>query len=393
MTGMNFTRTQFTIGSKRPLWIVGILAFSLLIGLGATQDGQADRTSESQSASDADVKAQTVQIYVSSPSGIGIAGTEDAKLNFGMFSISYDLDGQKIEVTMTEGDSYSVFVDGELLNEDQYRREKGHLFLIDEQGEVMKQLRLSPGWRSGSFPGYRLSRRARAEAFGVTMDILGEFAWVAGVTSLDSSFDPPPVMLGFFTRETSPALEKHLKLEPETTVMISGLHKTLPADKAGLQLYDIIVKVDDESPVSRGMILKSLMEKQPGDEMAFEVLQAGATLSITIELESFDRERFQNAEFIGRVPFRGHNRFRYRNETYPLASSNLQGIIVVPGQDQLYKLPEGENPIMEGELRLILQEFKAKIGSVEELAEFKLKAVSESRPPTGELKGTPNRKD
>jgi hypothetical protein len=109
----------------------------------------------------------------------------------------------------------------------------------------------------------------------------------------------PEVMMGIHLGEPDAALCSHLRLEEGIATMVSGLRVGLPADEAGLGLYDVIIKIDDQTPADPASLQKALAEKEPGDVVTLTVIHEGRKQKVTVELEAYDGKAMQEAELIG----------------------------------------------------------------------------------------------
>ena len=99
------------------------------------------------------------------------------------------------------------------------------------------------------------------ESFGVVLDSDDfdfdfdfDLGFGFGPDDMRFAFAPdfePKVILGIQMAPPGAALERHLRLEPGTTTMISGLYEGLPAQVAGLEEFDIIVAVDEPVRATR----------------------------------------------------------------------------------------------------------------------------------------------
>lgn len=109
-----------------------------------------------------------------------------------------------------------------------------------------------------------------------------------------ASFDSPRVMMGVTMSEPSEELAHQAGIDPHETTVITGVTKDLPAAKAGLKRYDIVTKVDGETPADEETIREILRDKNPGDQLKFEVLRKGERQEVTITLEEYDSERLNS---------------------------------------------------------------------------------------------------
>lgn len=119
---------------------------------------------------------------------------------------------------------------------------------------------------------------------------------VGGVSQVTTGWDSdpedaPPVMIGITMGDVSPEILEFLGLESGSTFMINGVIDGLPADKAGVKNRDIVIKVDDKSPVSQDGLRKALRSKEPGDTVTLTVIRRGETKNIKVKLDKYDNSR------------------------------------------------------------------------------------------------------
>jgi hypothetical protein len=97
---------------------------------------------------------------------------------------------------------------------------------------------------------------------------------------------PPaePSWLGVQLAPVPRALASHLKLD-EIGVMVRNIFKDSPADKAGLERYDVIVGVDGK-PMNEGVEVFSqfIHDRKPGDVVELSLYRAGAKQAVRITL-------------------------------------------------------------------------------------------------------------
>lgn len=77
----------------------------------------------------------------------------------------------------------------------------------------------------------------------------------------------------------------------EYAILIEKVMDGLPADKAGLKKWDIIIEVDGDPVEKPGMLGEILMESEPGDELEFTIIRGGKTIERTLELVAYDAEK------------------------------------------------------------------------------------------------------
>lgn len=264
------------------------------------------------------------------------------------------INGDRFLVDMKDGEVLKVVINGQEVPLDRVHTENGRMIVFDEDGNELKSMHLLTRELDRDFM-FKIMRKFDAKMSDMIDVQAGGGYWVS---TGRPDFTPPPVMIGIHTRHTDPALEHHLGLEPNTTVMVSTLHKGLPAELAGLTQYDIILSFDDTSPVSRQMIFEKLREKEPGENLEMTVIQKGETMTFTLELEPFDFERMRNAERIGsdsRRNRRSRMSFNWREEN-EFGQSNR--IIFSPRDLTIFTLPSGQDMFSNPEeIRMLLRGF------------------------------------
>lgn len=89
------------------------------------------------------------------------------------------------------------------------------------------------------------------------------------------------VILDDVSRETAAQLE----LDRDRVTLITHVYRGTPADRAGLERYDIVTSVDgfDGAPASR--IRTAIRDKSHGDELRLGVLRGGKPVEIRIRIE------------------------------------------------------------------------------------------------------------
>jgi hypothetical protein len=213
--------------------------------------------------------------------------------------------GRTIKVTH-EGELYEIFVNGErtmkIVNDDPTWEGTD---IYDAEGDVVAHFKRDERtgvmmlWTGDEPPQPRIMR------FGGIAP--GSGATVAGNVQLlterlasrpffDVQADPPPVMMGVTMDTPSEALALHLGFDAADATLISSVVKGLPADKAGVQKYDIIIKVDGSGDANQASIRSVLRGKEAGDELELGVIRRGKTRTLVLDLEAYDPEALNATE-------------------------------------------------------------------------------------------------
>lgn len=159
----------------------------------------------------------------------------------------------------------TVVRDGQVLSDDRVRREGDHLRILDESGATIFDIRTLPG--GGLVYPYDAKVGARTWAPGVT-------AWAVS--------DTPRKIIGVTVDAVDAALASQLDLEPESAFVISTVSDGLPAEKAGLQPHDVVVKINGETPATVEKLREAINGKQPGDTIQLELVRRGQHINVDV---------------------------------------------------------------------------------------------------------------
>jgi serine protease DegS len=97
--------------------------------------------------------------------------------------------------------------------------------------------------------------------------------------------------LGIAGQDITPQLAEAYALQEKSGILISGILEEGPADRAGLQLGDIIIKIDDTPLSSSFEILNLVATKKPGTMIRIYAYRGSQPLELTAKVE----ERPSNA--------------------------------------------------------------------------------------------------
>lgn len=137
--------------------------------------------------------------------------------------------------------------------------------------------------------------RGQVRRTGDVIEILDQFGRtdrILNVPLMTSAVDrsQPPVMLGVTLSTPDSIVREQLGLGDIEVVQIDSVGDGLPASRAGLKKFDLIVALEGERGVTRADITKMLFSKQPGDTVRFRVLRRGEERDIDIKLAAYDAE-------------------------------------------------------------------------------------------------------
>jgi membrane-associated protease RseP (regulator of RpoE activity) len=104
-------------------------------------------------------------------------------------------------------------------------------------------------------------------------------------------FHASGAFLGVGFLPLTPELRRHWGVAEEAGVLVSKVVEDSPAAKAGVQVGDILTRIDGDS-VERNFALHRLIgRREPGETVTLEVVRGGRaqTLSATLEKHEFER--------------------------------------------------------------------------------------------------------
>ncbi len=97
--------------------------------------------------------------------------------------------------------------------------------------------------------------------------------------------------LGIVTTWLTPELRTHFGAPEDAGVLVGQVAEGSPADKAGLQVGDVIVSINDQEVTSAGDLMVEIRKLDAGEEARLEIVRDGRSQTLTATIE--ERERAQ----------------------------------------------------------------------------------------------------
>jgi S1-C subfamily serine protease len=91
--------------------------------------------------------------------------------------------------------------------------------------------------------------------------------------------------MGVSTRAVDDALQQQFSLSRTSGILVADLSAGGPAEKAGIQQGDIIVKVGEEEMIQSNDLLAAIRDKKPGDKVEVTIDRKGEVKVVTVTLE------------------------------------------------------------------------------------------------------------
>lgn len=175
-------------------------------------------------------------------------------------------DGDDYELVVKDGE-ISAKINGKAIPSDRVRETRGGYEILDENGKVLKTFRISTAGPAAS-PLAPAAPRS-------------PFAGSANSTWVGSNVNPPKVMIGITMTNSDEA----------DGVLVTSVVDGLPAEKAGIQADDRIVRIGDEKIEDEGQFRSILRNFNPGDTVKVAVVREEKELTFDVTLDAFDQAR------------------------------------------------------------------------------------------------------
>lgn len=205
------------------------------------------------------------------------------------YVFSSNENGRTVRIEMKNGVVTHAEIDGKVVADDRIERDGDVIRLKGDAGQTIYEHRVTIAELPpvSGFPGLTMTPRARA----FTLPGADIFA-----LSPKEPAAPPPVMVGIQMAAPDATLRGHLGLKDGASTMLSAVHEGLPAGKAGLGPYDVIVSINGKDDASPEAIRAALKEMKPGDALRLGVIQRGVRKDVTVTVEAYDRKRLDEAK-------------------------------------------------------------------------------------------------
>ncbi|MBL0927715.1 MAG: PDZ domain-containing protein [Phycisphaerales bacterium] len=161
-------------------------------------------------------------------------------------------DGKQIRV-VREGGQVRVYLDGKL----QVTQEIPQ----GSQGDEVFQFRMPAEWQN-----WWNEQNTAGGALGLT-----------GATM-------PRAFMGVTMAPVAEAVAEQLNIQPGRAVTITSVESGSPAEKAGLRVNDVIVRIADAENPTFDEVRSVLRDKNPGDKVEIEYVRRGERQKVTLEL-------------------------------------------------------------------------------------------------------------
>jgi serine protease Do len=155
---------------------------------------------------------------------------------------------------------------------------------------------------------------ARGEVVGITAAISSQAANIGFAVPIDQVVAVLPQLrdvgrvsrgdMGARVTRVTPALQRALQLGPSQGALVQDVLADMPAERAGLRAYDVIVAADDRAVESDEDLQRYISSRAPGTVTTLQVWRDGASRTVTMKLA--ERPPSASARALGAGATRTH---------------------------------------------------------------------------------------
>jgi hypothetical protein len=116
------------------------------------------------------------------------------------------------------------------------------------------------------------------------------FGWILFSSFAFSLPDTDFAYLGVHTSRLDQGLSHQLGLPPGAHLRVDRVAQGSPAENAGLKLYDILLKLDDQLLINPDQLKTLVQMRNPGERISLSVLRQSKPITVSVELLEIPEE-------------------------------------------------------------------------------------------------------
>ena len=120
--------------------------------------------------------------------------------------------------------------------------------------------------------------------FSIFLFTIGILFNLSLVAKNKDSDDPTTAYLGIYATKVNPNVSHQLKLTENLYLNVELVAKNSPAEKAGIQKFDLLLQLNDQILVNQEQLKYLVRSKMPMDEVTLTILRQGEKQKITVKL-------------------------------------------------------------------------------------------------------------
>lgn len=134
--------------------------------------------------------------------------------------------------------------------------------------------------------------------------------------------------LGVQLTDLTPELRKHFGVGEENGVLVGHVEEGSPADKAGVEVGDILVRVDEQPIEGSWDVSRAVRPKKDGETVSLEIVRDGRAQQLTATLAERERREVDMAPLIWKTEGKPGEEFEM--ELVAPAMKRLEGLLDSP---------------------------------------------------------------
>lgn len=177
------------------------------------------------------------------------------------------IDDDTITIEIRNG-TVTATINGKKVPKSRIRREGGKVSILNEDGEVVATV-------------------------PVAMDGGGIVVGDPDLRIFGNFFEQtqaPPVMLGIRMSVVDEHIAHEFDLDEGEGILIVGVIDDLPAEHAGLQEHDVILRIRGAGVATQEKLRVVLLKKEPGENIVFKIARGDSVMEIKVELEAYNAD-------------------------------------------------------------------------------------------------------
>jgi len=116
------------------------------------------------------------------------------------------------------------------------------------------------------------------------------FGWILLSSVAFSQSETDFAYLGVYTSRLDQGLSHQLGLPPGAHLRVDRVAQGSPAEIAGLKLYDILLKLDDQLLINPDQLKTLVQMRNPGEQISLSVLRQSKPIIVSVELLEMPEE-------------------------------------------------------------------------------------------------------
>jgi hypothetical protein len=157
--------------------------------------------------------------------------------------------------------------------------------------------------------------------------------------------------LGVQPLDLTTELRRHFGAPEDAGVLVARVEDDSPAQTAGIQVGDVVTRVQGTPVASTWDLMRSLRERKEGEVVTLEVFRQGRSRSLSVTIRERPRAQVDIRRFVGGPGGEGPFLLHLEGDGLPEAIEGLQKRLASPQLHRWVQDPPCSNPEIEQRLK------------------------------------------